>query len=298
MRAIELFAGIGGFAASVSEDVEVVCSIDVSSHVLQVIERTWGHHTSQKKIETLSAETLAGFGADFWWMSPPCQPYTVRGKQQDLEDHRAASLLHLIDVFKTEHAPDTIGMENVQGFHESQARQVLLEVLSSAGYTVKEFMLCPTQLGVPAKRERYYLIATRGEFVLSDELAVPAIRSEVLEDYLDADVDESLFIDPAKVEKHGPGMRILDRAAPAAPANCFTSAYGKTFRFSGSFLREPCGRVRYFSPEEIRRLLHLPDSLSFPEEFTRRQRYKYLGNSLSVAAMRHVLRHVPGMIAG
>ena len=35
------------------------------------------------------AEELAAFGADLWWLSPPCQPYSVRGRGRDLDDPRA-----------------------------------------------------------------------------------------------------------------------------------------------------------------------------------------------------------------
>lgn len=294
LRALELFAGIGGFAAAVGSHADIVGAVDISSHVLEVHRHNFPHPTAQKNLATLKASELTAYAADLWWMSPPCQPYTVRGNQQDLQDHRAASFLNILEILPAA-LPAHLAMENVQGFHGSQARQRLLETLDALGYKVAELMLCPTQLGVPAKRERYYLVASR-ESLLTPKTPLSTSRT-MLADYLEDDPSPELFIDPALVEKHGPGMRILDIHDPHAQANCFTSAYAKTFRFSGSFLRHPDGRVRHASPREVLSTLHFPDTFEFPETMTRRQQYKYAGNSLSVLAMREVLRRIPGLEA-
>lgn len=288
-RAIELFCGVGGFAAATQGSMNVVGAFDISSHVLDVYARTFGHLTHQVNIEVIKAKRLQQLDADFWWMSPPCQPYTVRGHQRDLKDHRAKSLLHLLEIIE-EVKPPRLGMENVLGFASSQAHALLLDRLDSLGYEVLEFELCPTQLGVPAKRERYYMVASlRGDVKRPELEPVSMWRlSDVLDDL--SSTDETLFIHPELVERHGPGMRIVDRDDEHAIANCFTSAYGKTFRFSGSFLREHDGRVRYFAPQELERLLGFPTPLLFSHDVSRRQRYKYIGNSLSVIAVRHVMR--------
>jgi len=61
---------------------------------------------------------------------------------------------------------------------------------------------------------------------------------------------------------------------------------------SGSYLR--CGDgARYFAPEEIARLLHLPDRFRFPEGMSLRRKWRLLGNSLSVVAVRRLLGAFP-----
>lgn len=52
-------------------------------------------------------------------------------------------------------------VENVKGFETSEARNLLLETLKKSGFVHQEFILSPTQLGVPNVRHRYYLIAKR-----------------------------------------------------------------------------------------------------------------------------------------
>jgi len=287
LKALELFAGIGGFAAAAGERATIVGAVDISKHVLEVHRENFEHPTHQLNLATMEASDLEPFEADFWWMSPPCQPYTVRGHQKDLEDHRAASLVNLLGLLG-ELLPEHLAMENVQGFYESQARQKLLETLETHGYEVRERLLCPTELGVPAKRERYYLTASRSGLL---PMGAP-LRTErtKVSDYLLDDPDESLFISQKILDKHGPGMRIVDVDDDEAITNCYTSAYGKTWRYSGSYFRYPDGRVRFADPNELLALLHFPLPFSFPEEVSRKRRYKYIGNSLSVIAMREILR--------
>lgn len=85
------------------------------------------------------------------------------------------------------------------------------------------------------------------------------------------------------------GFRILDPTDPKAYTTCFTAGYGKSLMHAGSYLR--CNKgVRRFSPAEIAGLLHLPLAFRFPKELPLRKRWHLLGNSLSVAAVREVLR--------
>jgi DNA (cytosine-5)-methyltransferase 1/tRNA (cytosine38-C5)-methyltransferase len=56
--------------------------------------------------------------------------------------------------------------------------------------------------------------------------------------------------------------------------------------------------VRRFSPEEITRLLHFPDGFRFPDELSLRKKWHLAGNSLSVVAVREVLRAFPEFAKG
>lgn len=58
-----------------------------------------------------------------------------------------------------EQKPKYIFIENVKGFEESKTRGQLLEVLDICGMEYREFLLSPTQFGIPNSRLRYYLCA-------------------------------------------------------------------------------------------------------------------------------------------
>jgi site-specific DNA-cytosine methylase len=294
MRALELFCGIGGFAVAVGPLARIVGAIDLSAHVLDVYRHNLpSHPTRQICVTRHDAADFAAYRADLWWMSPPCQPYTVRGLRQDLDDPRAAGLIHLLKILQElgDAGPHTLAMENVEGFLDSRARELTLKTLDDAGYSHRvERCLCPTELGVPARRARYYLVASRAPLAALPTISPTPRR---LADYLDEAFAPSLLIDDEDLARHGPGMRLLDVDDPTTHANCFTSAYGKTFRCAGGYVALPGGYARRFSPEEILRLMHFPDWYTFPPHVTERMRYKHIGNSLSIAAMRHILASIP-----
>ena len=98
LAALELFCGIGGFAAAVSgTNVRIVGALDQSPTALAVYRLNFPEHdVRQVDLENISAAELVGFDADLWWLSPPCQPYSVRGRGRDLDDPRSRSLLAIL----------------------------------------------------------------------------------------------------------------------------------------------------------------------------------------------------------
>jgi len=297
--ALELFCGIGGFAAAVAgTNIRVVGALDQSPVALDVYRLNFpGHDARQADLEKIDARELADFNADLWWLSPPCQPYSVRGRKKDLDDPRARSLARILAVFPqipAEQLPKNLALENVPGFSDSQARDLLVKLLNERHYHIREMQLCPTELGIPSRRPRYYLTASRMEAAPPEPLSR---HPKPLITYLDPALTESpddLIVPRDVVARFGEGFRILDPSDAEAYTTCFTAGYGKSLMHAGSYLRCKAG-VRRFSPAEIAALLHLPPQFRFPETLPLRKRWHLLGNSLSVAAVREVLRALPGV---
>ena len=108
---------------------------------------------------------LDSFGADVWTMSPPCQPYTRQGKQEESRDARAQSFLNLLHILTHMTTPPRyLFVENVKGFECSDTRDLLIETLKARGYAHQEFLLSPSDLGVPNSRTRYYLVGRMSGF--------------------------------------------------------------------------------------------------------------------------------------
>lgn len=299
IRALELFCGIGGFAAAVAGwNVRVVGAFDQSAEALSVYRANFpAHPTQQADLERISAWELTTAGADLWWLSPPCQPYCERGVRRDLDDHRARSLVRILELLARipdERLPRHLALENVAGFVGSQAHGRLTEILAARGYGVVERQLCPTELGVPSRRPRYYLAASRGPLLAPEPS--PIQQCAPLAEYLDpptaTTAPAELLVADDVLERFGKGLRILEPADPAAYTTCFTSGYGKSISNAGAYLRHG-SVVRLFAPEEIARLLHFPAGFRFPASVPLRRRWHLIGNSLSIVAVRHVLRAFP-----
>jgi len=113
-----------------------------------------------KLVEQLKPADLDG-AADLWTLSPPCQPFTTTkgAKQLDADDKRNAGIKGLMNVLKVIHQkPKWILLENVKGFVGSQVLSMWYDTLVQCGYSWKEYLLSPTQVGVPNHRTRYYII--------------------------------------------------------------------------------------------------------------------------------------------
>ena len=185
--------------------------------------------------------------------------------------------------------PPSLALENVPWFRDSRAHSLLRTTLEALGYEVMEWMLCPTQLGIPNERKRFYLVASRTPLIQPPPLEA---QSRPLASYLSADPKPHLTVEPALRQRFGDAFHCVDPADESAIAACFTSAYGRSPVYAGSYIRQG-DHIRHFSPEEIAALLHLPLPFHFPEDRSLRTRWSLVGNSLSVPVVRYVLSALP-----
>ena len=174
VRVVEWFAGIGGFASSVTN--ADCLAIDINQLARDVYLHNHLADPSRylcREIESIEAETIESWQADFWWMSPPCQPFTRKGNQRDLSDPRTAGFLALLALLE-KIPPPRLVLENVPGFATSQVLAKLLNVLRRKDYCWTSVILCPSSLGIPNRRRRFYLLATRGEHATPGPADLPS----------------------------------------------------------------------------------------------------------------------------
>lgn len=298
---LELYAGIGGCAAALDGCADVLAAVDQNRKALAVYRHNFPHRVLPQTVESLPGDAFAG--ADLWWLSPPCQPYTRRGLGRDLDDRRAASLPVVFQRIR-EHQPRYVALENVPPFLDSRARAALLSVLADGGYTVREQVLCPSDLGWPNRRRRYYLVAARGELLpwppLARRESLECSVAELLEgaaESADEGAHAALAVSPAVLEQYAGAIDVIDPANSNVVTTCFTAAYGRSKARSGSYLKTGSG-VRRFSPREILRLLGFPAWFRLPGNLTAREAWPLVGNSLSLPAVRWVLSCVPELHRG
>ena len=286
MRVLELFSGIGGCAAAVAGRADVVAAVDHDAFASEVYASWWEHPVRRWN---LAGGLRGGLPeADLWWMSPPCQPFTVRGARRDLDDRRSGAFLGVLAQLRRA-PPPTLALENVPLFEGSRAHELLRETLAELGYQVREGALCPTQLGVPAERNRFYLVASRGPLVPPSPVPESALR---LSDVLEQDPGAPHWLADDELVRFRDALHVVDAEDPEAVAACFTSAYGRSPVYAGSYLCQH-GRLRRFTPHELLRLLGFPERCRLPSSLDDRRRYKLVGNSLSVVAVTHVLSVIP-----
>ncbi len=288
-RALELFCGLGGFAAVAAEQVEVKAAVDVSQVALGVYAHNFPHPTYCRAVESLTAAEIAAFEADLWWLSPPCQPYTRRGHGRGLQDPRGRGFLAVLDHL-AELLPLAVALENVPEFCRSEAHRRLRAVLDGADYEVAEQQLCPSDLGLPNRRRRFYLVACRQG--LQQPKFAQSITRRPLSSFLDRRPFAELRVSEEFAERYRGALRIVEAEDPQAVTACFTSAYGRSHVRSGSYLRDAQG-LRRFSPAEILRLLGFPADYRLPPELPLKNAWRLTGNSLSLSAVGKILARLP-----
>jgi site-specific DNA-cytosine methylase len=306
---LELYCGIGGCAAALAglpAATRVVAAIDVDRRALEIYRRNFPHpaphRTRARTLDSISARELAGYEADLWWLSPPCQPFTRRGLRRDEADPRARSFLALLDRLDDlgPEAPRHLALENVPGFAGSRCHARLLATLERAGYRFREGCLCPSELGVPNRRRRYYLAASRdgevGDWLpAAGEPPQPGPLASFLDPPDQTARQPELRVDPDLARRYEGALDVVSPEAPAQVTACFTAAYGRSPVRSGSYLRLPDNNLRRFSPQEILRLLGFPESYALPPGLPARKTWPLVGNSLSVPAVRRVLAALPAL---
>jgi len=106
---------------------------------------------------------------DLLFGGPPCQSFSLAGKQLGLEDERGPLLFEIIrfaEILK----PRVILLEQVKGLlsakgpnnRRGEVFELFLTKLEEIGYTPKWRVIVAADFGVPQLRERLFVVATRG----------------------------------------------------------------------------------------------------------------------------------------
>ncbi|GAB6022091.1 tRNA (cytosine-5-)-methyltransferase [Chamberlinius hualienensis] len=251
LRALELYSGIGGFHFALKGlAVDVVAAIDINPHANQTYSHNFPHiKLLQRNIESLKAEEVDKLNVDVIWMSPPCQPFTRLGKQLGHDDRRTESFIQFIQqISRLKRLPSYILMENVKGFECSTSRQKLLNILQE-NYNYQEFLLTPSEVGIPNSRLRYFLIAklkpltfpfqTTGNVLTSFPGSIESddYKLKQLNFYLESDpIEMEAFILPDKVLLKF--INLLDVVEKTSTHSCcFTKGYTHMMEGAGSVLK-------------------------------------------------------------
>mgnify|MGYP000902884102 CR=1 FL=1 len=223
LRVFESFAGIGGgsFALKrISEkysdfEYELVGYSEVDKFAIKIFN---ANHNKQDKIinygdiTSIDPNTLPDF--DLFMGGFPCQPFSVAGLMQGVNDTRGRGtmLSHIVRILNVK-KPKYILLENVKGFLSEKfkdTREALAEMLKEIGYSTFEdasfvcTLLNTKDYGIPQNRERVWIFASLeklpNDFGL---IPYPTIASGKVCNFLDPveTIDESNFLSVEQVNK-------------------------------------------------------------------------------------------------
>lgn len=335
LRVLEFYSGIGGMHYALVNsgvEAEVVAAFDINTTANHVYRANFPNTPlCQRNINGLTVNYIEQLKSDMFLMSPPCQPFTRQGHRADDKDNRTDSFLHLLDILAgLSHKPQYIVVENVQGFESSTTRECLVKVLSACEYIYQEFLLTPTQFGIPNSRLRYYLLAKlkplQFPFRTTDQPSTSLLDFSNLSHKAHDPVESlSKYLQLLTIEEENEllvPVEVLTRYSnlldvvqdDSTQCCCFTKAYRRYVEGTGSVIQSnkqeslddafqeylSTGkksilsivklRLRYFSPTEVAGLLWFPAQFHFPADVTIKQQYQLLGNSLNVYVVSVLLK--------
>lgn len=104
---------------------------------------------------------------DVFSFTPPCQAFSVAGKQGGFEDTRGTLTFEVLRIAKVKR-PKILFMENVKGIvnnDKGNTLSTIIHAINEIGYTVDFTVINSKFFDVAQNRERVYLIAVRDDLI-------------------------------------------------------------------------------------------------------------------------------------
>ncbi|KAF7266545.1 hypothetical protein GWI33_020054 [Rhynchophorus ferrugineus] len=306
MKILELYSGIGGMHMAFTEsrvEGEVKAAIEINNVANQIYKHNFPEtNLLNLNIEGLTVKIIEKLDVDTILMSPPCQPFSRNGNQNDVNDHRTDSFRHILNLLPKLNIKNLL-IENVKGFEVSEMRNILINALVECNYHYQEFILSPSQFNIPNCRHRYYCLAKKEAFKfattsLMEQLPLNIPSDSIyakIEDILDKDEDYENYCLPDNVLKKR--LNVVDICYSESEMSCcFTKAYGRYIEGTGSIFTElkeqdVIKKLQILKTfREIAKLMCFPKYFSFPSYITKKQKYMLLGNSINVTVVSYLIK--------
>lgn len=277
---IDLFAGCGGLSLG----FEAVGFKTIGYEKLKDASQTYNKnligtcHNQELSVDTdyPNAEMVIG--------GPPCQPFSVGGKQLGLDDSRDGFPIFIAAVEKVN--PELFLFENVRGmlYKNKWYLEEVIERLNSLGYKTSYKLLNAKFYGVPQNRERVIVIGSKKPINFPSKFKYKVTAGEAIGELATQIPDNAKFLTPsmdkyiAKYEKASkcvnPRDLYMNRPSRTLTCRNLAGATGDMHR-----VRLPDGRRRRITIREAARLQSFPDWFEFSGNET--SIYNQIGNAVA-----------------
>jgi DNA (cytosine-5)-methyltransferase 1 len=305
-----LFAGVGGFCRGFKNaGFDVVWSNEFDVYA----SRTYQHNNPEVRLIEKSITELSVIGdnlqpVDVLTAGFPCQPFSVAGDKLGFNDPRGKlffEIIRLLNEFGADR-PKILLFENVKNLlHHDKGKTFskVMDQIQSAGYWFmhKNTAVLNTSMhtDIPQNRERLFMVAFSWDAFDYNDFIFPAPVEEkrARTDFLDLHKKgpDDLYFDPES--KYGK-MFVESMAAGDPDSVYLLRKYFVRENKSDTFftltanmgegghnvpvIRDSWG-IRKLTAEECARLQGFDEkNFSFPEEISRTQRYRQMGNAVTV----------------
>jgi len=298
MRAVDLFAGFGGFTEGAEQaGVRVVFA---ANHWRLAVEAHARNHPSTEHscqdLRQMDWTSLPDY--DLLLAGPACQGHSTASqpKRRQYHDSMRATAWAVVDCVEVTQ-PRALIVENVPAFGRWQLFHLWWAALGQLGYRLEQMHLTASNHGVPQRRKRLFIVGTRtgAKITLNQEgKEEPAFGPCV-------DWDAGHWRSVSKAGRAVQGR--IARAQRVHGPRCLTQ---HVTGHPGVSLDEPIRTIttkdqwavvdgRYYRPLTIRenaRAMGFPEHYEWPAESTRTDAIRGLGNAVCPPVARDLIREV------
>jgi DNA (cytosine-5)-methyltransferase 1 len=304
---LDLFCGCGGLSYGFhkNNNYNIVVANDIWSDAIDTYKHNWKTTPTilgdicDPAIKTDIISRFTGIKCNIIIGGPPCQAYSMAGKR-DPDDPRAQLFKEYLSMVKTLN-PDICVMENVKGMLSAKylntSQKVIDKIVqefNQCGYTIKYKLLDSSQYGVPQRRERIIILATKNNIDPHLEINFPPITHPIPITVRDAISDliempentnfshifskhSDEIVEKIRLTTIGASMNPKYKEAfykcnPDSPSLTVKENHG------GVFLHYEKNRV--MTPRELARLQSFPDNYIFKS--SKSSILKQIGNAVPV----------------
>ena len=301
MRAVDLFAGAGGFTEGAKQaGINVVWA---GNHWRDAVEIHAANHPEVMHVcqDLQQANWLEVPTHDILLASPACQGHSLaRGKDKPHHDAYRSTAWAVVECLEV-HRPPLFVAENVEGFRRWCLLPAWKQALRILGYALSENLVDAADYGVPQNRTRLFIIGTRSKAPL--RLKPRDVPHVPIAPYIDWHAPESAWrtIDGTLAK----ATRDRIKRGRAQFGDRFLFPYYKSGSgLTGRSIHRPVGtittkdrwaivdgdRMRMFSVDECRAAMGFRPDYKLPSKSTDAK--KMLGNAVCPPKVAEILREL------
>lgn len=174
-RVLDLFCGAGGFSAGLEQvkNFSTQVGLDFDKFAIQTFSKNFPNAISicgditSEEIKKQVIECSKARKVNMIIGGPPCQGFSLKGKNLGLNDNRNFLFREYLSIVKQLN-PDIFIIENVKNILNSSNhffRDEIIKEINSLGYIVNYGVVNSKNYGVPQSRERALFIASKTKFI-------------------------------------------------------------------------------------------------------------------------------------
>tara|TARA_B110000114_G_C15073529_1_gene390741 strand:- start:1004 stop:2050 length:1047 start_codon:yes stop_codon:yes gene_type:complete len=288
---VDLFAGCGGLSLGFEANGFKTIGYEMDENATKTYNENLIGECYNEKLTTETNYPKA----DIVIGGPPCQPFSVGGKQLGLKDSRDGFPIFLAAIKQLN--PEVLLFENVRGmlYKNSWYLKEVIEELENLGYNINYSLLNAKEYEVPQNRERVIVLGSKKKINFPKKINRKITAGEALGKLaFEFDENSKFFTESmdkyvAKYEKASkcvnPRDLYLDRPARTLTCRNLAGATGDMHR-----VRLKDGRRRRITVREAARLQSFPDWFKFIGSET--NQYNQIGNAVAPNFAHHLAKNI------